>query len=184
MPFIPSFSLKPPLKSYHDMGFFLLQPRLLPIFRIYFMSVRETSSPRNPPHKTINTAAARHDISLFRIFTCPFHSTSHTTNRAFAISLVTPKSCFLINRIRILYNHIYFSNHGPRLGHAVSVNFLPPLAKMVSPIYNTPDQYILAHAVWAFVILSHCICTTYNHFPRYTLKVTHENPINTSPFNR
>ena len=32
----PHFSLKPPLQSYHDMGCFFLQPRLLPIFKDLF----------------------------------------------------------------------------------------------------------------------------------------------------
>ena len=142
MPFIPSFPLKPPLRSYHDMGYFFLQPCLLPIFRISFMDMRKTSSPHNPLHKPINTAAVKHDISLFRIFTSLFHSMYHATNRGFFISLVTPKSCFLINSICILYNHINFSNHGPRLGHSVSVDFLLSLEKMVSPISNTPYSYI------------------------------------------
>ena len=148
------------------------------------MDVSKTSSPCNPLHKPITTAAVKHDISFFRVSTSIFHSMSHTTNRAFAVSLVTPKSIFLINSIRILYNNIKFSNHGPRLGHSVSVDFLLSLEKMVSPISNTPYPYILAHAVWAFLMLSHCRCPTYTPFLRDNLNVTHANPINNSPFNR
>ena len=55
------------------------------------MDMRKISSPRNPLHKPINAAAVKHDIFLFRIFTSLFHSMSHTTNRGFFISLVTPK---------------------------------------------------------------------------------------------
>ena len=113
MPFIPIISLNPSLKSYHDMGNFFLQPHILPIFRITFMDVSKTSSPLNPLHKPITRAAAKHDISILRIFTSLFHSMSHPTNRSFTISLVTPKSCFLINIIGILYNHMKFPNHGP-----------------------------------------------------------------------
>ena len=68
---IPSFSLKPPLQSYHDMGFFFLQPCLLPFFKDFFIDVRKTSSPRNPLHKPITTADAKHDISLY-VFLPPF----------------------------------------------------------------------------------------------------------------
>ena len=136
MPLISSFSLKPSLQSYHDMDFFFLQPHLLPVNRIYFMDVRKTSSPRNPLHKHITTAAAKQDISLFCIFTSTFHSMSHPTNRSFAISLVTPKSCFLINCIRILYNHMKFSNHGPQLGHTVSMKFPPSLCKNGVPHFQ------------------------------------------------
>ena len=136
MPFIPSFYLKPSLQSYHDMGFFFLQPRILPIFIIPFMDVRKTSSPHNPLHKPIITAAAKHDISLLRIFTSLFHSMSHPTNRAFTISLVTPKSRFLINTTCSLYDIMKFPNHGPRVGHDVYVNFLPSLCKNGAPYFQ------------------------------------------------
>ena len=109
---------------------------------------------------------------------------SHTTNIAFTTSLVTPKSCFLINLIYILYHLMKFTNHIPRVGHAISVNLLLSLAKMVSPIYNTPAQYRLAHTIRAFLVLSHCIYSTYTPFLRDNLKVTHATPIPTSPFNR
>ena len=146
MPFIPVFSLKPFLQSYHDMGFFSSQ-----LFRISFMDVKKTSSPRNPLHKHINTAAAKHDISLFRVFNSLFHSMSSTTNRAITISLVTPKSCFLINVIRILYHIMNFSNHGTQVGHSVSVNFLPSLFKNdVRHFQHSISIYILAYAVWDF----------------------------------
>ena len=147
MPFIFSFSLKMSLQSYHDMGFFFLQPRLLPIFRITFMDVRKISSPRNPLYKPITTAAVKYDTSLFRIFASLFHYMSQPTNRSVAISPVTPKSCFLINIIRSLYNNINFPNHGPRVGHSVSVNFLPSLAKM-----HTSAPYRLAHAIGDFLM--------------------------------
>ena len=77
-----------------------------------------------------------------------------------------------------------FPNHGPRVGHDVYVNFLPSLAKMVPPISSTPATYELAHAVGAFLILSHCRCPTYTPFMRDNLKVTHSTPITTSTFNR
>ena len=167
MPFIPSLSFKPSLQSYHDMGLFFLHPCLLPIFRITFMDVRKMSSPRNTLHKHITTAAAKHDISLFRI-TSLFNYMSHPTNRAFTISPVTPKSRFLINIIRSLYNQI---------------KVFPSLAKMVYLIPNTQAPYILAHAVRDFLWLSHWIFPTYPPFLRDDLKVTHATTISTSPFN-
>ena len=88
---------------------------------------RKKSSPRNPLQKPITTAAAKNDISLFRIFTSIFHSMSYPTNIAFTISLGTPKSCFLVNIICSLYHLMEFTNHGPWVGHAVSVKILPPL---------------------------------------------------------
>ena len=66
---------------------------------------------------------------FFFIFTSLFHSMPHPTNRAFAISLVTPKYYFLINIIRSLYHLTNFPNHVPWVGHAVSVNFLQSLEK-------------------------------------------------------
>ena len=165
------------------MGFFFIQPCLLPILKYLFNGCEENFFTRNPLHKPITTAGTKHDISLFWIVTSLFYSMYHPTNRAFAISLVTPKSCFLINIICRLYHHINFSNHVPQVGHTVSVKFLHSFEKMVSPISNTPYPYILAHAVWDFLMLSHYICPTYIPFLRDNLKVTHATPIKNSPFN-
>ena len=74
-------------------------------FRIPLMDVSKTFSPLIPLQKPITPSAAKHDISIFRCWTPLFHSMSHPTNRAFTISLVDPKSCFLIYLILILYNH-------------------------------------------------------------------------------
>ena len=151
-------------------------------FRISFIDVRKTSSPRNPLHKPITTADAKHDISLFWVFTSIFYSMPHTINRAFAISLVTPNyvSLSITSASNIITQNF---KPGPSIGTRCICELFTFPRKMVSPISNTPDPYILAHAVWALLMMSHCICQIYIPFLGDNIKVTHADPINTSPFN-
>ena len=130
--------------------------------RITLMDVSKTSSHCNPLQKPITTAAAKHDITLFRIFTSLFHYMSHPTNRAFSLSLVNPKLCFLINLIRSLYHLMNFPNHDPGLGHAVSVNFVLSLEKG-SPIFPT----LQVHIYWPIPlgISSWCPIVYVQHIP-------------------
>ena len=121
-----------------DFSFFsLVSSQIL----VPLMDMSKTSSPHNPLHKPIITAATKHVISLFRIFTSPFHSMDRPTNRAFTISLVTPKPCSWVNIICSLYDLTNFTNYGPQAGHSVSVKYLPSFEKC-SPPFATLQLHI------------------------------------------
>ena len=114
-----------------DFSFFILVSSQ--IFSIPFMDVRENYSPWNPPQNHITTASANHDIYLLWFFTSLLHSIYHPTNISLIILLVNPKYCLLIPTIRSLDHLMNFPNHGPRLRHAISMNFLPTLVKRCHP---------------------------------------------------
>ena len=122
-------------------------------FSITFNKVRNNSYPRNPPQNPTTTAAAKHDIYLLQLIPSLLKCVSHPIKESLDVLLVTPKSCFFITLIQNLEHFTNLPNQGPRVGHNVSVKFPPYLAKMLSPIPNTPYPYKLYHAVGALLML-------------------------------
>ena len=149
---------------------------------IPFRDPRRTSSPRKPPQKPITTSVSKQDIYLILIRPSIPHYTSYTPNKAFIISLETPKSCLLITPIQSFDPRIKFPNHGPLVGHTVYLSFSPSLELMVSPNTNTPAPYKFTHAVGPFLMLSHCMLPTYLPLLRDILRATQATPIPTSSF--
>ena len=124
---------------------------------IPYSKVSNNSYLLKPPPNPITTSAAKNSTpllhSLFSILWT--HSLFHTSISAWTNLIVTPKSCFLITPILNFRPLINFPNHAPLVGYAISVNLLPYLAYIVSPMTIIPAQYIFYHAISTFLMEPH-----------------------------